>query len=322
MGREYSPLQRKRQRIKGQEGWVLSRYSIIPAAVYFVIGAISLAFWSEIRYWGALILWAMGLPLLIAALNCRVTMNNDSLTVRGFFGRSKTYDFAEIDSYRQNQYYVHLYLTNGKRLRLRVEDEVDDRFSHLLCRLKRSRSVQRSGVSHSRLYWGNCSRPAQLTLFLLVLSLFSLVSLAFAAVGMTELLKQEDDLERVSVQIASVETEDFIFLYDGAGERYDIYTELGEGKDWNNLVGSRVTMLVDQTREIYALTDASGRAWFTFAQYRDAEFGATLTLTLIAALIGLGICAMIVLVFAAYRDPDAHPRLYQAYETMNFWSRH
>ncbi len=322
MGHDYPPLRRKKQKMKDAQGWVVSKYSMIPAAVFFAIGAISLLFWSEVQYYVALVSGVMGLPFLIAALNCRVTMDSDSLTVRNFFGISKTYDFTEIESYRQNQYYVHLYLTNGKRLRLRVEDEVDDRFSHLLRRLKKSRSVQRSGVSHSRLYWGNCSRPIQLTLFLLVLSLVCLLTGAFAAVGMTELLKQEDDLTKVGFTVATVETEDFIFLYDGAGERYAVYTELGEGKDWHSLIGSRVTVLVDETCEIYALTDASGRAWFTFAQYRDAEFGANLTVTLVAVLIAVGIGIMIALTFVAYRAPEAHPRLYEQYETMNFWSRH
>lgn len=322
MGRDYPPLRRKKQKMKDAQGWVVSKYSMIPAAVFFAIGAISLLFWSEVQYYVALVCGVMGLPLLIAALNCRVTMDSDSLTVRNFFRISKTYDFTEVDSYRENRHYTYLYLTNGKRLRLRAEDEVDERFSHLFRRLKQSRTVQKEGVSHSRLYWGNCSRPVQLTLFLLVLSLVCLLAGAFAAVGMTELLKQEDDLTKVGFTVATVETEDFIFLYDGAGERYAVYTELGEGKDWHSLIGSRVTVYIDDTAEICGLTDAQGRAWFTVKDYRDAEFVPNLVLTLIAFAVFLLFGTWIVLAFVAYRDPEAHPRLYEQFETMNFWSRH
>ena len=322
MGRDYPPLRRKKQKMKDAQGWVVSKYSMIPAAVFFAIGAISLLFWSEVQYYVALVCGVMGLPLLIAALNYRVTMDSDSLTVRNFFRISKTYDFTEVDSYRENRHYTYLYLTNGKRLRLRAEDEVDERFSHLLRRLKQSRAVQKEGVSHSRLYWGNCSRPVQLTLFLLVLSLVCLLTGAFAAVGISYLTLEEARLEQVSFTVAHVEQDEFIHLYDENGERYSVYADLAEGMAWRTLEDERVTVYIDDTAEICALKDGYGRDWFTVKDYRDAEFVPNLVLTLISAALFLVFAAMIVLAFVAYRNPDAHPRLYEQYETMNFWSRH
>lgn len=322
MGHDYPPLRRKKQKMKDAQGWVVSKYSMIPAAVFFAIGAISLLFWSEVQYYVALVCGVMGLPLLIAALNCRVTMDSDSLTVRNFFRISKTYDFTEVESYRENRHYTYLYLTNGKRLRLRAEDEVDERFSHLFRRLKQSRAVQKEGVSHSRLYWGNCSRPVQLTLFLSVLSIVCLVAVGFVAVGISYLTLDEARLEQVSFTVAHVEQDEFIFLYDENGERYSVYADLAEGMAWRTLEDERVTVYIDDTAEICGLTDAQGRAWFTVKQYREDEFGANLALTLIAGAVFLLFGTWIVLAFVAYRDPEAHLRLYTQFETMNFWSRH
>ena len=117
------------------------------------------------------ILAVVGIPFLVAAINCRVTMNTEQITVRNFFRISKTYSFSEIESWRENTHYVYLYPDNGRRICVKKDDEVDGGLGDLSLQLKKRSIREREGVSDSKLYWGNCSRPVQLTFFLFLMSL-------------------------------------------------------------------------------------------------------------------------------------------------------
>ena len=115
MSREYPPLKRKKQKIKDGREWVVAKYSYIPAIVFFAMAVLCLID-EEVGLFMMPILTLAGLPFLVAAMNCRVTMNTEQVTVRNFFRVSKTYPFEEIESWRMNTHYIYLYLVNGRRI--------------------------------------------------------------------------------------------------------------------------------------------------------------------------------------------------------------
>ena len=100
------------------------------------MAVLSLLLGEEVGLFIAPILVVVGLPFLVAAMNCRVTMNMEQVTVRNFFRVSKRYSFKEIESWRMNTHYIYLYPVNGRRICIRREDDVEGRLENLVARVQ------------------------------------------------------------------------------------------------------------------------------------------------------------------------------------------
>lgn len=323
MSRDYPPLKRKKQKIKDAREWVVAKYSYIPAIVIFAVAVFSLAFWNDGGSIIAPMFAVAGIPLLVAAMNCRITMNTEQITVRNFFRVSKTYLFSEIESWRENTHYVYLYPVNGRRICVRNDDEVDGGMGDLSLQLKKRSIREREGESDSKLYWGNCSRPVQLTLFLSGMLLVLFLTLSGFFWGIQELLVKEEDLEKASFIVADVVIDDtIVYLYEDAQNAYKFSQKDLAPYDWNTLEGTCITVLADDITSVWALYDRCGNEVFSFEDSRETNKSGKIGITVICGLLALLPLAFFVMTFLAYKDPDKHPELWVWMETMNFWRRH
>jgi len=315
--RDYPPLKRKKQKIKEGNQWVVAKYSYIPAIVIFAVAVIGLLFDREIGLFIAPILAVVGIPFLVAAINCRVTMNTEQITVRNFFRISKTYLFEEIEFWRENTHYVYLYPAGGRCICIRREDDVDERIEHLIVRAKNNGAVMREGVSDSKLYWGNCSRPITWTLIAIfagiIASFFTLIT--FDEVG--HLLMQKENLERQTFIVTDVQTEgEFVALYND-DTRYDIEYGLLNGQNPAHLIGTQITVWADEADIVWELTDAKGASWYTFEEYQSYRAGDIWIALIFFLIFGGGGVVFLTLLVVAYHAPQKHPRLYEYFETTN-----
>ena len=321
MSREYPPLKRKKQKIKDGREWVVAKYSYIPAIVFFAMAVLCLID-EEVGLFMMPILTLAGLPFLVAAMNCRVTMNTEQVTVRNFFRVSKTYPFEEIESWRMNTHYIYLYLVNGRRICIKREDDVDERLEHLIARVQNNGVFEREGVSDSKLYWGNSSRPIKWTMFVSFLSVFALF-FAFCTVGVATdaLLQKKENLKSHTFVVDDVRTsEDYVELYDG-DDCYDIeYSDLDE-QNPVDLVGTKITVLVDEVHNVWELTDENGICWYTFEEYQNHQFGGIWAGLIFILLFGGPAIAVLILLLVAYHAPHKHPRMYEYFETTNIMHR-
>ena len=322
MSRDYPPLKRKKQKIKDGREWVVAKYSYFYVIVFLAVAVLSLLLGEEVGLFIAPILVVVGLPFFVAAMNCRVTMNMEQITVRNFFRVSKRYSFKEIESWRMNTHYIYLYPVNGRRICIRREDDVEGRLENLIARVQNNGAVERKGVSDSKLYWGNCSRPIKWTL---VVSSLSTVALFFAAcmagVAIDALLQKKENLKSYTFVVDDVRTsEDYVELYSG-DDCYDI--EYG-GLDEQNpadLVGTKITVLVDETYNIWGLTDENGICWYTFEEYQNHQFGSIWAGLIFLLLFGGPAITILILLLVAYHAPHKHPRMYEYFETTNIMGR-
>ena len=315
MSRDDKPL--KRKKIKEGNQWVVAKYSYIPAIVILVMGVLGLLLGGEADVFIGTILAVIGVPFLVAAINCRVTMNTEQITVRNFFRVSKTYLFEEIDSWRKNTHYIYLYPIGGRRICIRREDDVDERTEHLIVRAKNNGAVAREGVSDSKLYWGNCSRPITWTLIALfagiIASFFTLIT--FDEVG--HLLMQKEDLEHQTFIVTNVQTEEeFVALYSD-DTRYDIEYGLLNAQRPADLVGTQITVWSDEADIVWELTDAKGVSWYTFEEYQSYRAGDIWIVLIFFLLFSGGGAVFLILLLVAYHAPHKHPRLYENFETTN-----
>lgn len=311
----------KRKKIKEGNQWVVAKYSYIPAIVIFVMGVLGLLLGGEADVFIGAILAVIGVPFLVAAINCRVTMNTEQVTVRNFFRISKTYSFSEIESWRENTHYVYLYPDNGRRICIRREDDVDERTEHLIARAKNNGAVAREGVSDSKLYWGNCSRPITWTLIALfagiIASFFTLIM--FDEVG--HLLMQKEDLEHQTFIVTDVQTEEeFVALYSD-DTRYDIEYGLLNAQSPADLVGTQITVWADEADIVWELTDAKGVSWYTFEEYQRYRADSIWIVLIFFLLFSGGGAVFLTLLLLAYHAPHKHPRLYENFETTNIFGR-
>lgn len=323
MRRDYPPLKRKKQKIKDGRDWVVAKYSYIYAIVLFAVAVLGLLLGEESGLFIAPILAVVGLLFLVAAINCRVTMNTEQITVRNFFRISKTYSFSDIESWRRNTHYVYLYPVSGRRICIRREDDVDERTEHLIARAQNNGAVAREGVSDSKLYWGNCSRPITWTLIALfagiIASFFTLIT--FEEIG--HLLMQKEDLEHQTFIVTDVQTEEeFVALYSD-DTRYDIEYGVLNGQslaDLDDLVGTQVTAWVD-SYVIWELTDAKGVSWYTFEEYQSYRADSIWIALIFFLLFSGGGAVFLTLLLLAYHAPHKHPRLYENFETTNIFGK-
>ena len=322
MSRDYPPLKRKKQKRKDGREWVVAKYSYIPAIVIFAVAVLCLID-EEVGLFMMPILTVAGVPFLVAAMNCRVTMNTEQITVRNFFRISKTYSFSEIESWRENTHYIYLYPVNGRRICVRRDDEVDDGIGNLSLQLKKRSIREREGVSDSKLYWGNCSRPVQLTFFLFLMSLVLLFLTMCVFTGIQALLEREENLERKSFIVADVLVDEtYVHLYEDAETFYDFDQTDLPAYDWNTLKGTRVTVLVDDIASVWGLYDRYGNELFDFDDSYNANKKGAIIMTVIFGLLALIPLALIIVNLVAYKFPDRYPELYVKVELMNYWSRH
>ena len=323
MSRDYPPLKRKKQKIKDDREWVVTKYSYIPAIVIFAVAVLGFLLGEEAGVFIAAIFAVVGIPFLVAAMNCRTTMNAEQITVRNFFRVSKTYSFSEIESWRENTHYVYLYPAGGRRICVKNDDEVDGGLGDLFLQLKKRSIREREGVSDSKLYWGNCSRPVQLTFFLFVMSPVLLFMTMCVFSGIQALLKREENLERKSFVVTDVLVDEtYIHLYEDAENVYDFDQTDLPAYDWNTLKGTRVTVFVDDTTGVWGLYDRHGNELFNFDDSYNANKKGAIVMTVICGLLALIPLTMIVVNLVAYKYPDRHPELYVWVESMKYWRRH
>ena len=321
MSREYPPLKRKKQKIKDGREWVVAKYSYIPAIVFFAMAVLCLID-EEAGLFMMPILTVAGVTFLVAAMNCRVTMNTEQVTVRNFFRVSKTYPFEEIESWRMNTHYIYLYLVNGRRICIKREDDVDERLEHLITRVQNNGAFEREGVSDSKLYWGNCSRPIKWTLVVLFASLIALF-FTFGTLGSAAdaLLQKKEDLQNHTFVVDDVCTEyTYVALYS-KDDRYEIDSGILNGQNATELVGKKVTVLVDEVYTVWELTDKNGTCSYTFEEYQDYRLGSMWAGWIFFLLFGGGATVFLVLFLLAYHAPHKHPRMYEYFETTNIMHR-
>ena len=321
MSRDYPPLKRKKQKIKDGREWVVAKYSYIPAIVIFAAAVFSLAFWNDGGGVIALVLAVCGIPFLVAALNCRVTMTAEQVTVRNFFRVSKTYLFDEIESWRENTHYVYLYPVNGRRICIKREDDVDERTEHLIARAQNNGAVAREGVSDSKLYWGNCSRPITWTLIALFASIIAMFFTLIMFDEVDNLLMQKEDLEHQTFIVTDVQTEEeFVALYSD-DTRYDIEYGLLNAQSPADLVGTQITVWADEADIVWELTDAKGVSWYTFEEYQSYRADSIWIALIFFLLFSGGGAVFLTLLLLAYHAPHKHPRLYENFETTNIFGK-
>lgn len=323
MSREYPPLTRKKQKRKdGREG-VVAKYSYIYAIVFFAVAVLGLLLGEESGLFIAPILAVVGIPFLVAAINCRVTMNTEQVTVRNFFRISKTYSFGEIDSWRRNTHYVYLYPVSGRRICIKREDDVDDGIKQLILRLKQNGAYEREGVSDSKLYWGNCSRPITWTLIALFAGIIAMFFTLIMFDEVDNLLMQKEDLERHTFVVVDAHTdEEYVTLYS-EDMQYDIEYGVLNGQnlsDLDDLVGTQVTVWVD-AYVVWELTDAKGVSWYTFEEYQSYRADSIWIALIFFLLFSGGGAVFVILLLLAYHAPHKHPRLYENFETTNIFGK-
>ena len=325
MSREYPPLTRKKQKRKDGREWVVAKYSYIYAIVFFAVAVLGLLLGEESGLFIAPILAVVGVPFLVAAINCRVTMNTEQITVRNFFRISKTYSFSDIESWRRNTHYVYLYPVSGRRICIKREDDVDDGIKQLILRLKQNGAYEREGVSDSKLYWGNCSRPISQTMALIAAAF---VALFFSMLIMSELATvstRKEDLKSHTFTVTEVrEVEDGFELYDKDTFYYVKDTELIEGRKPSDLAGTKVSVLTDEINTVWELTDRYRVSWYTFEEYEGYLGNDTLSIIIFIGLFGVASIAALtyfVLVLLAYHAPHKHPRMYEYFETTNIFGK-
>ncbi len=316
---------KQRRSVRHADGTVtVAKYNYIfggifgAAALLFLIAAI----WESIYLAFGLILLVIALPFLIYAINYRVTMNKEGITVRNFFRVTTHYAFSDIRAYRENLHYTYLYFEDGKHIRIKDEDGEDVFLNRLLRRAEDAGAVKKKKTSGSALYWGNCSRPVQLTLFLGLMWMLGIVCAAIALMSVNELMLDESRLLHQHQTVVSVSSDgEWITLDTSDGSYHIVDSALAPERDWNDLEGHGITILTDSKGEMYALTDSRGEEWFTFEEYYESNFGGALGAAIVCGVICLLPVVFTVLALLAYHDPERFSRLYDEFETMDFWRK-
>lgn len=301
----------------------------VASGVLLILGAICLAL-SVVCQNGFMcvigaVLIACGVPLLLYVINYRVWWDLDGITVQNIFRKSKSYPYKDLSHYYVTLSKTVIVLKNGKKLRFRdshtdlteLERLQNEMKKHLIGEVELE-------ICECPLYWGNCSRPIQLTLFLLLLGVAAFLSGCIAwSAGVPE---KEDRLAYRLIKVVSAEVDPEtkeLCLQDTDGSVYRIsFNQLIDGVDrW---VGEEFKIGYDEDfQEIYTLQRRFDSEYvFDLKEYNAQRLRANSGYVILFTFFPVFYLVFLTFVLLAYRFPDRFSRLYTKIEIMHFWSRH
>ncbi len=274
-----------------------------------------------------LIMIACGMPFLLYLINYRVWWDYDGITVQNIFRKSKLYQYKEISHYYVTVNQTVIVLRNGSKLRFRDSHTDLGEFGRLQNEMKKHLIGENEDESEKHkcpLYWDNCSRPVQLTLFLLLLGMGALLSgcLAWATVAPV----QEDRLTYCTIKVVATEIDpdnDELGLRDADGEVYYIsFNELID--DVDTWVGEEFKIGYDESLHTIHTLQYRFKTEYVFdsEEYNAVNLKANVGYMILFGLFPAFYLVFVTFVLLAYRFPDRFSRLYVHLEIMDFWSRH
>lgn len=266
------------------------------------------------------------LVFFVHAISFFVFLERDGISIRRFFLRERFYAYADFESYRVNHNYMVLYLRNGRQIRFKSENCDLDALAVLQKRLRvRGNSKKHAKASGSRLYWGNCSRPVQITLFCAFTALASLIGVGCLVIGPIETPKENlatSVIEVVEIELDS-ESEDVILIAEDGAEYVvgaSMTSYLGSSEQWK---GAELRIWYDDFNNVCELRRRSGdQPIYTLEQYNADMRGVNIAVSVFFGLLALVHPIVLPMILLAYRDPDKHPKLYEHWETDSLWTRY
>lgn len=302
----------------------------VAAGVLLILGVIciilAIVFQKLFMCVIGLIMIAFGIPLLLYLINYRVWWDLDGITVQNIFRKSRLYQYQDMSHYYVTVNQTVIVLKDGRKLHFRDSHTDLGEFGRLRNEMKKHLIGENEGESEKHkcpLYWNNCSRPIQLTLFLMLLGLAALVSGCIA--WSLEMPVKEEEVVYRTVKVVSAELDDEaeeLVLRDADGAIYYVpYNKLIDGVDtW---VGEEFKIGYDETiHTVYSLQYRfASDCVYDLEEYNTAKQKENVGVAILFLLLPVFYLAFVVVVVLGYRFPERFTRLYLALETMDFWSR-
>ena len=302
----------------------------VAAGVLLILGVIciilAIVFQKLFMCVIGLIMIAFGMPLLLYLINYRVWWDLDGITVQNIFRKSRLYQYQDMSHYYVTVNQTVIVLKDGRKLHFRYSHTDLGEFGRLQNEMKKHLIGENEGESEKHkcpLYWNNCSRPIQLTVFLV---LVGLVALGSGCIGLVlGLPVKESAVTYQTVKIVSVEADDeaeeFV-LKDADGAIYYVfYSKSIEETDIR--VGEEFKIGFDEvTRTVYSLQYRFKTDYvFDLEEYNAASRESNVGYMIFFGVFPILYLAFVVAVVLGYRFPERFTRLHVMLETMHFWSR-
>lgn len=313
----------KKQRLNEWDG------EDVGAGVLLILGVISLALGigSQILFLrvGGLIMMAIGTLLLLYLINYRVWWDYDGITVQNIFRHSRLYQYKEMSHYYITVNQTVLVLKDGRKLRFRDSHTDLDELARLQNEMKKHLIGEAESEKHKcPLYWDNCSRPVQFTLFLFLLGLGAFVSCGVAwGAGAPQ---REDHLVYRTVSVVAVEAhkdDGALWLRDTEGTVYEIsFSSLAEGAD--SWIGEDFKIGYEEgDNTVYTMQHRFKNEYvFDMEEYNSTKLRSNIGYVIFFSVFPVLYLAFLTLALLAYRFPERFWNLYVGLETMHYWSRH
>ena len=301
----------------------------VAMGVLFILGVIGLfsGLYSHVAFLcvAGVIMIVIGLLLLLYLINYRVWWNDDGVTVQNIFRHSRLYQYKEMSHYYVTVNQTVLVLKDGNKLRFRDSHTDLEELARLQNEMKKHLIGEAESEKHKcLLYWDNCSRPVQLTIFLFLLGLGALFCGAMAwGAGAPQ---REDHLVYRIVSVAAVEVDEddeALWLRDEEGTVYEIpFASLAEGAD--SWIGEDFRLGYEEEGNTVCTMQHRFKNEYVFdlEQYNSTKLRSNIGYVIFFSVFPVLYLAFVTLVLLAYRFPERFWNVYIELETMHYWSRH
>ena len=296
----------------------------VTGGIFLTVGIVVQSLWLSLLA-GAVVL--CGVPFLLYFLNYRMYWDTEGITVQTMLRQTRVYSYREFSYYYSTNSKTVFVLKSGKKISLRDARCDFTELARAVAEMKRHCIFEdESKYRESRLFWGNCSRPVQYSLFLLLYGLLATVCGATAIFGCLPTTQETLTVRSVFVFRADVdaETQD-LWLTDTDGNRFyvdsAIHQTLSDGKNWQ---GRELVLGVDaHTGEVCMLRDPDQREeLLSLKDYNAIMLRESIGWILFFAILALLFLAVVVVVLVVYRFPNRFPNAYVHLEVQRLWSRH
>ena len=265
--------------------------------------------------------------ILLSILNDRVWMDKTGITVQNLFHVTHFYAFSDVQAYHVSATHTILYLKDRRKINLSDKKMAYGEAERVIAHCERSGAVEdTSTAGDCPLYWGNCSRPVQMTLFLSLLGGASLFVVLGILIGCAPMNEKDLTYQTIYAKTVSVDADtQNILLKASDGISYEIKEGLSKYLPETGEMGSSfytVGVLQSDPSEVCVLQASDGSFLYTLDQYNLAKGVESLGVALLFSIIPIGFLVCLITVLLAYAKPDTFTGLYIHWETASLWTRH
>ena len=221
----------------------------------------------------------MGVALVIAYFNCRITFRDHDFTYKNFFGVKKTIQYRDLAGILEGNHDIKLYAGD---ISIYINEEALNKERFLALAKKRYRESHNGKMipkaTKKDIFNNHVEDPQSFILVFVMLAVFfTLLTIGVITISIPE---SREDFSPKSITVARYEiSDDHLYIYDSLGAEYRVFSYADVIEDSSELISNLSPgaslylsiILLDSDEDCYSVSsiEMNGKSYMTYDSWYD-----------------------------------------------------